>query len=224
MSDRRFPNESDQYRAARDALLDAEIALRGQIEAVAAQRRALPPGGALLEDYAFDELVDGAPQKVKLSELFEDGQDTLLLYNFMYGPNAERPCPMCTSAIDGWDGQTDHLTQSVSFVVVGRSPIARIQEYAIGRGWTRLRFVSSADNSYNTDYFGERPDGGQMPMMNVFRKTADGIHHTWGSEMLYGGFIEGGEARHVDALWPLWSFLDMTPGGRGTDWYPKVEY
>ena len=40
-----FPNESADYRAARNALLDAEIALRARIEAVATQRRALPPGG-----------------------------------------------------------------------------------------------------------------------------------------------------------------------------------
>lgn len=23
---------------------------------------------------------------------------------------------------------------------------------------------------------------------------------------------------------PVWTVLDMTPGGRGSDWYPKLEY
>ena len=43
----RFPNESSEYRRARNALLAEEIELRRHIERVAAQRRALPPGGAV---------------------------------------------------------------------------------------------------------------------------------------------------------------------------------
>ena len=50
----RFPNESDEYRRARDALLVEEIELRRHMERVAAQRRALPPGGVVREDYAFE--------------------------------------------------------------------------------------------------------------------------------------------------------------------------
>src|SRR3546814_18031045 len=74
-----FPNESAEYRSARIALLDAEIALRRQIEAVAAQRRALPPGGDVPEDYSFEWI--GAyqrPERVKLSELFE-GKPSIIL-------------------------------------------------------------------------------------------------------------------------------------------------
>lgn len=81
-----WPNESAEYRSARDELLQAEIALRRQEEAVAAQRRALPHGGEVTEDYVFDG-VDGP---VRLSELFGD-QDTLYLYNFMYRPGEKGP-------------------------------------------------------------------------------------------------------------------------------------
>src|SRR6185503_9101363 len=101
-----FPNESKKYRAARNRLLAAELALRRQVEKVAAQRRKLPPGGAVPEDYVFDS--ERGP--VRLSELFARGK-TLLAYSFMYGPKMKAACPMCTSFLDGLDGNAQHLAQ-----------------------------------------------------------------------------------------------------------------
>jgi predicted dithiol-disulfide oxidoreductase (DUF899 family) len=173
-----FPNETSAYRAARDRLLQSELDLRRQIESVAAQRRELPQGGEVPEDYVFDG-VDG---KVRLSQLFGKG-DTLLAYSFMYGPKMDRPCPMCTSIIDGLQGNAVHITQRADLVIIAKSPLERILAFARGRGWKGLRFLSSAGNSYNRDYHGEDAEGGQWPMMNVFRKT-DRIRHTWGSELL----------------------------------------
>ena len=74
----RFPNESVDYRQARDALLAEEIELRRHIERVAEQRRALPPGGTVPRDYAFI----GQDGPVKFSELFGDKQ-TLAIYSCM---------------------------------------------------------------------------------------------------------------------------------------------
>ena len=88
-----YPNETDAYRSARNDLLDAEIALRAQLEAVAAKRRALPPGGELSQDYAFTG-QDGETRT--LSSLFGD-KTTLALYSYMYAPDAARPCRACTS-------------------------------------------------------------------------------------------------------------------------------
>src|SRR5262249_55839590 len=99
--DLRFPNEGREYRAARDKLLTAEMALRRQIEAVAAERRALPPGGRVIEDYVFQEGDDARP--VKMSELFGN-KSVLLLYSYMFGPAMAAPCPSCTSILDGLDG------------------------------------------------------------------------------------------------------------------------
>src|SRR4030081_3038345 len=100
----RYPNESTEYRAARNALLNDEIALRAQIETVAAKRRALPPGGKVSEDYVFERIGKNVtPEKVKMSELFGP-HDTLVLYSFMYGPERELPCPGCTHLLDGLDG------------------------------------------------------------------------------------------------------------------------
>src|SRR6059036_2930281 len=79
-SDIGFPGESREYRRERDRLLEAEIELRRAIERVAAQRRALPPGGPVEEDYRFEEVAEGG--EVRFSELFESGQDTLVIYSF----------------------------------------------------------------------------------------------------------------------------------------------
>lgn len=72
-----FPGESSEYRLARNRLLEAEVELRRAIERVAAQRRALPPGGAVPQDYVFEEVVDGGGE-VRFAELFAPGQDTLV--------------------------------------------------------------------------------------------------------------------------------------------------
>jgi predicted dithiol-disulfide oxidoreductase (DUF899 family) len=214
-----FPNESTAYRSARDKLLQAETDLRRQIEKVAAQRRALPPGGEVPEDYVFQ----GENGNVKLSELFTKG-NILVAYSFMYGPKMEKACPMCTSIIDGLDGNAIHIAQRANLVVIAKSPLERILAFARERGWTNLRLLSSAGNSYNRDYHGEDAEGRQWPMLNVFQKSGNKISHTWGSELLEAKEDPGQNARHVDLIWPLWNVLDFTPEGRGKDWYPKLKY
>ena len=71
---------------------------------------------------------------------------------------------------------------------------------------------------------GEAADGSQWPMMNVFRRTRGVIRHFYGSELLSAKEDKGQNARHNDLMWPLWGVLDLTPEGRGTSWYPKLEY
>jgi predicted dithiol-disulfide oxidoreductase (DUF899 family) len=127
----RMPNESADYRAARQALLAEEFELRRQIERVAAMRRALPPGGALTGDYRF-ETEDGPSD---LAGLFGDKQ-TLVVYNYMFGPERKRPCPMCTNLLDAWDGNADDIAQRVSLVVVARSPLERLAAVKRGVGRT----------------------------------------------------------------------------------------
>lgn len=215
-----FPGESDAYRAARDRLLEAEIELRRSIERVAAMRRGLPPGGAVPEDYVFED----AGGEVRLSDLFEPGKDTLAIYSFMYGPEVERPCPACTSIVDALEGSAVHVTQRINLAVVAKSPLDRILAFAEERGWRRLRLLSSAGNSYNRDYFGETPEGAQMPMLNVFVKRDGIVRHFWGSELMNAPADPGQNERHVDSIWPLWNLLDLTPEGRGEDWQPSLSY
>jgi len=220
----RFPNESKQYRESRDALLKAEIELRRQTEAVAALRRKLPLGGEVPEDYVFEELVNGNVKSVRLSELFAPGKDTLMVYSYMYGPQMKQPCPMCTSLIDGYDATIRNLSQRVNFAVVARSPIDRIRRFADERGWKDVRLLSSAGNDYNRDYHGEDENGGQMPVMNVFTRREGKVFHTYATELLFVKPEPGEDPRHADMVWPLWNLLDMTPEGRGKDWYPKLNY
>jgi predicted dithiol-disulfide oxidoreductase (DUF899 family) len=221
LHDKRFPNESDGYRKSRLELLEAEIGLRRQIESVAQMRRALPPGGKVRQDYVFEEGDEARP--VRLSELFGD-KDTLIAYSFMYGPNAERPCPSCTSIVDSLDGAAGHVNQRASLVVISRSPIARLRAFAAERGWTRVRLLSSAKNSYNTDYHAEDASGSQWPTLNVFARDGRVIRHAYATELLFAPGDPGQDRRHVDVIWPLWNLLDFTPQGRGKDFYPKLSY
>jgi len=215
-----FPNEDSVYRSARQELLAAEIDLRARLEQVAEMRRSLPPGGAVPCDYVFQEIgADGAAHNVRMSALFGDGKDTLFAYSFMFGPDMESPCPSCSSVLDALNGNARHIASRINLAVVARSPIERIHSFAVERGWHHLRMLSSAENSYNADYFGETVSGDQMPMANVFALRDGTIRHTWGTEMLYAKL--DGQPRHVDLIWPLWNVLDTTPGGRG-DWNPAL--
>ena len=221
----RFPGESAKYRSARDALLTDEMALRAQIEHVASRRRRLPLGGAIPEDYAFGELAaDGSIRQIRMSQLFAPGKNTLVVYSYMFGPQMPAPCVMCTSILDGLDGQSPHVNQRVNFVVAAKSPIERIIAVALERGWSRLRLLSSAANTYNRDYHGENAKGDQLPSLNVFVKRDGRIHHFYHSELLFAPNERGQEGRHVDLIWPLWNLFDVTPEGRGTNWYPRLRY
>src|ERR671924_885201 len=167
-----FPGESAEYRAARHALLQQEIELRRAMEAVAAARRALPPGGTVPEDYVFQGAgADGTPTDVRLSELFAPGKDSLVIYSFMFprdpgderpGPQsgrtallplAEGPCPSCVALLDQLEGAAEHATQHINLAIVAKAPLPRILTFAEERGWRRLlRLLSSASNTYNRDY------------------------------------------------------------------------
>jgi predicted dithiol-disulfide oxidoreductase (DUF899 family) len=242
MSDSRFPGESAEYREARARLLEAEIELRRAIEAVAAQRRELPPGGEVPEDYVFEEAAaDGGTRDVRLSELFAPGKDTLVIYSFMFprnprderpGPDsgetaklplAQTPCGSCTSILDSLDGAAPHITQRSNLAVVAKSPLPRILVFAEERGWHRLRLLSSARNGYNGAYHGETEEGEQMPILNVFERDGDRIRHFWATELLFADSDSGQEPRHVDLIWPLWHVFDATREGRG-DWEPALSY
>jgi len=225
----RFPNESAEYRRARDQLLRAEIDLRRQVESVAAMRRELPIGGLVPEDYVFDRGGDSiedtdTPRHVRLSELFARDGASLAVYSFMYGPKMPEPCPMCTSTLDSLDRTAPHAKQRINLAVVAKSPIARIRSFARGRGWRNLLLLSSAANTYNRDYHGATASDAQMPMLNVFVRRDGEIRHTFGSELLFVKPDPGQDGRHVDLIWPLWNLFDFTPEGRGTDWRPSLDY
>jgi predicted dithiol-disulfide oxidoreductase (DUF899 family) len=238
MSQLTYPNESAEYRNARNALLSEEMALRRQIEAVATQRRALPPGGEVPEDYVFEWIGrNGMPEKVEMSKLFGRHR-TLILYSFMYGPERDAPCPMCTHLLDSVNGGARHVDQLASLYVVAKSPIARLVAWARTRGWAHLQFLSTAGNQYTADYFGDTSkvpltirrergfeDGGNWDetMFNVFRLNNGAVRHFWGSELTWAATEPGEHHRSGDAVNALWGLLDMTPEGR-QQFMPKLAY
>jgi predicted dithiol-disulfide oxidoreductase (DUF899 family) len=214
-----YPNESAEYRKARAALLAEEIELRRHIERISEQRRALPPGGIVPEDYRFS----GESGPVRLSEMF-GRHDTLVVYNAMFGPQSERPCPMCSSLLAAWDGEIPDIEQRVAIVIVAKSPIERLLAIKRERGWRHLKIYSSATNNFNRDYHADGPKGEDYPALNVFTRRGGKIHHFWGAEMTGPTADPGQDPRGAPDLMPLWTILDMTPDGRGTDWYPSLSY
>jgi predicted dithiol-disulfide oxidoreductase (DUF899 family) len=215
----RFPNESAEYRRAREALLTEEIELRRHIERVAEQRRSLPPGGEVKKNYAFE----GENGPASFSDLFGD-KDTLVVYNYMYGPQRERPCPMCTSLLSAWDGEVPDVQQRVALAVVARSPIERLVAFKRERGWHHLPLFSDISGEFSRDYHALTKDGGDDAAFNVFTRRDGTVRHFWGGEMNGASADPGQDPRGAPDLMPLWTILDVTPEGRGTNWYPKLNY
>jgi predicted dithiol-disulfide oxidoreductase (DUF899 family) len=215
----RFPNESPEYRRAREALLAEEIELRRHIERVAEQRRALPPGGKVPRNYRFES--ERGP--VTFADLFGE-KKTLVLYSYMFGPQRERPCPMCTSLLSAWEGEALDIQQRVALAVVARSPIERVVAFKKERGWRNLGLYSDTTGEFSRDYHAVAPDGGDIPGFNVFTRADGTIRHFWSGEMGMETADPGQDPRGAPDLMPIWTILDATPEGRGTDWYPRLNY
>jgi predicted dithiol-disulfide oxidoreductase (DUF899 family) len=217
----RFPNESDDYRRARSNLLAEEIELRRHIERVAEQRRVLPPGGEVSGDYRFQ----GERGAVDFAGLFGEHQ-TLVVYSYMFGPQRARPCPMCTSLLSAWDGEARDVGQRVALAVVARSPIERLVAFKNERGWHSLDLYSDLNGEFSRDYHAVDETGGDgdQAAFNVFSRRDGNIRHFWSGEMGFESADPGQDPRGAPDLMPLWTILDATPEGRGSDWYPKLSY
>ncbi|MDX8526709.1 DUF899 family protein [Mesorhizobium sp. MSK_1335] len=238
-----FPNESAKYRTAREKLLRKEIELRFAMEAVAEARRALPQGGLVPQDYVFDGLDDtGRPSKVRLSELFAPGKDSLILYQMMFprhpretrdvatgGETAklarqDQPCPSCTALLDQFDGAIGHLEAAgINFAVVAKTALDNLTALCRDRRWKNMRLVSSAGNAFKRDYNSETADGAQIPLLSVFHRDGDGIRHFWSSELGFAPTEPGQDPRAIGTCEILWNLMDFTPEGR-PDWHEQLQY
>jgi predicted dithiol-disulfide oxidoreductase (DUF899 family) len=211
-----YPNESKEYRKAREALLKDEQALVDLTKAVAAKRRTLPLGGELKEDYVFQWANDGkVGKRVKLSELFGE-KNTLLLYSFMYGPGWDNPCPSCTSLMDGFDRSAYQVTRDAAFAGIAKAPAEKINAWAAQRGWTQIALLSGFESVFQADYKCQGDsDDMQLPVMHVFEKKGGKIYHFWATEL---------PSNHVDTVWPYWNLMDFTPEGRPDLVTPPQEF
>ena len=215
-----FPGESADYAEARRALLAEEIELRRHMTRVAEQRRALPPGPVIEKDYRFR---DANGEEIGLPDLFGD-HDTLISYFWMYGPQRARPCPMCTNWLGSVNGNGADIAQRVALKILGRSPVERQLAVAAERGWTHLDFVQTVGDDYATDLDLINDDGSENPALVVYRRDGDKVRLFWAAIMTREMADPGQDPRTAPDIASLWSILDLTPGGRGTDWYPKLSY
>lgn len=214
-----FPGESEAYRDARRALLEEEIEFRRHMTRLVEQRRALPDGPVIEKDYRFKD-ANGAD--IGLIDLFGDN-DTLVSYFWMYGPQRERPCPMCTNWLGALAGNAADIKQRVGLKILSRSPVARQVAFGLERGWRDLDFVQTVGDDYARD-LGILGDDGEGAAIVVYRRDGDRVRLFWASEMTMEMADPGQDPRDAPDIAALWSILDLTPGGRGTDWYPKLSY
>ena len=213
-----FPGDSDEYRAARTALLAEEIELRRHVQRVAEMRRALPPGG-VAKDYRF---LDEGGKTVGLADMF-GRHDTLFTYFWMFGPERERPCPMCTSFIGSLDIPLVDIEQRLSVAIIGRSPVARQLAFARERGWRNLSFYQTIGDDFAIDYRA-LVDGEEGAAVLMWQRRGDKVNLFWAAEGGTETADPGFDAHLSPDPTPLWTILDWTPGGRGTNWYPQLEY
>jgi predicted dithiol-disulfide oxidoreductase (DUF899 family) len=214
----RWAGESADYRQARTALLAEEIELRRQIQRVAARRRALPPGPAA-KDYRF---LDAEGNELGLADLFA-GHDTLFAYFWMFGPERARPCPMCTSFVGSFDIPAPDIEQRLAIAIVGRSPVARQLAFARERGWRNLNFYQTIGDDYARDTHA-LTDEGEGAAVTVWRRDGDEVRLFWAAEGGAETADPGFDPHLAPDPTPLWNLLDWTPEGRGTAWYPKLDY
>lgn len=212
-----FPNESAEYRAARNALLAEEIELRRHLERVAEMRRAMPDGGEIPQDYEFV----GESGPVRLSDFFGD-KNTLMIYSMMFGPQRKAACPSCTSFLSAWNGTAVNLRERVAIAVTARSPIERLIEFKKQRGFANLPLFSDTVGEYTRTYV--NAEDADVPGFSVFTRRDGAIHHFYSGEMSGEMADPGQDPRGAPDLDLLWQLLDLTPEGRGTDWYPKLDY
>jgi predicted dithiol-disulfide oxidoreductase (DUF899 family) len=230
-----LPGESAEYAQKRQELFAAEVALRDQTERVAQLRRALPLGQTM-PDYVFREgpadLTRNDPAdftEVRLSELFAEGQDALIVDHLMFAAGDDAPCIMCAMWADGYNAIAPHIERQASFVVVGKAEIGKLRQWARNRGWDRGRLLSSHDTTFNRDMGMENENGSQNAGLSVYTRDAAGtVYHRYSIDADLDGdardkTLYEGEGRGIDSYTPVWHLLDLLPAGRG-DWYPDHSY
>jgi predicted dithiol-disulfide oxidoreductase (DUF899 family) len=210
---------NEEWLEARKALLEEEKALTRKRDELSRKRRELP-WVKVEKEYVFD----GPQGSVTLSDLFA-GRTQLIVYHFMFGPEWKEGCPSCSMVADSIAGSLVHVAnRDVSFAMVSRAPIEKIEAFRNRMGWN-CPWVSSYRNTFNRDFhvsftkdemesgqiyynFGlNRFPSDEAPGASVFYKDAAGsIFHTYSAY-----------ARGLEGLLGTYNLLDMAPKGRDED-------
>ncbi|MHA6723198.1 DUF899 family protein [Sphingomonas sp. RS2018] len=205
-----FPGETPAYAEARRHLLASEIEARRVLTALADERRALPPGPIVDKDYRFR---DGAGREMRVADLF-DGRQTLITYFWMYGPERDRPCPMCTDTLAGLNSVAVNVEQRAALKILGRSPVPRQVAFARKGGWDHLTFIETIGDAYAIDTQALTPDGDEYPSFIVYQRHGEDVRVFYAAEMPKDAADPEQDPRGATDLSPLWNILDHTPEGR----------
>jgi predicted dithiol-disulfide oxidoreductase (DUF899 family) len=193
----------DEWQAAHRELLAKEKEHTRARDALAAERRRQPVT-EIDKPYVFD----GPDGEATLLDLFE-GRKQLVVYHFMFAEGVdgwpEAGCGGCSMFVD----QVGHLAhfhaRDITFALVSRGPLDRLEAYKQRMGWT-LPWYSSEHSDFNND-FGITTDGGETFGLSVFVREGDTVYRSYFTN-----------SRGVEALGSVWTFLDLTPFGRQEDW------
>jgi len=208
----------DEWLTARQAHLEAEKELTRRRDELSRQRRELP-WERVEKNYVFE----GPYGPETLSDLFA-GRSQLIIYHFMLGPNWEEGCKSCSFLADHFDPTRIHLAhRDVSFAVVSRALMPRIQMFQKRMGW-RFHWVSAYGADFQRDYgvyFTKEELAGEVNYN--YHKTRFGAEEAPGLSIFYKD--EAGEifhtystyARGLDPLVGTYQFLDLVPKGRDED-------
>jgi predicted dithiol-disulfide oxidoreductase (DUF899 family) len=211
-----------EWRAARLDLLQREKELTRLGDDLARRRRELP-WVRVAKDYRFaTEDSDAA-----LADLFR-GRSQLLVYQFMFDPAWDEGCPSCSAIADGFDTTHLHLiNHDVAFTAVSRAPLDKLLAYRDRMGWS-FPWASSEPSDFNHD-FHATIDPAVTPVEYNFRnqaelEQADATWRDWSGEQpgMSAFALDDGVVYHtysaysrgLDALWPMWQWLDRAPLGR----------
>lgn len=217
----RFSNESAAYAKAREALLAEEIEVRRHLGRLARQNRELPEGPEMPDGWRF---VGTTGEEIRLVDMF-GRHDTLVLYHWMFGPERNRPCPMCTNLLGPLAANAADLRQRVALAVVSRSKVERMVAFGLERGWRDLPFYQAVGDEFSIAVGGLLPEKKmEMPALLVLRKKDATVRLHWMGEMTPEMADPGEDPRGPVDLPPLWNVLDLTPVGRDPKWYPRLSY
>jgi predicted dithiol-disulfide oxidoreductase (DUF899 family) len=142
----------------------------------------------------------------------------------MFGPQRERPCPMCTNLLGAWEGNAADIGQRISLVVVARSPIERLLHGSANAAGRTFACTVTSTTPTPVTISASSPTDPRSPAFNVFTRRDGTIRHFWSGEMTGPTADSGQDPRGAPDPAPLWLVLDATPGGRGRDWYRKLDY
>lgn len=194
----------EEWRRARAELLAEEKAHMRRGDALAARRRRLPMT-AVESRYA----LQGPRGEASLLDLF-DGRNQLIVYHFMFHPDWSAGCDGCSWFVDGLSDDRHLAARDVSFALVSRAPLEKLEGYKRRMGWN-VPWYSSHGTTFNRD-FGATVGDSEHHALSVF---------LWDGERVYLTYQTG--ARGVESLGPTFSLLDLVPYGRQETWEDSPE-